>query len=144
LRSRAPDARGRYEIDIRALFRTSLRLRPDRIVIGEIRGPEALDLVQAMTSGHGGCLSTIHATSPLDALARLETLALLSGARLPLWALRAQVASAVHAIVQVERDEGGRRSVREVASVQLIDGGHVLSPLYQALPNDGGKHAPTP
>jgi len=136
LRARPADPQGHHEIGIRSLFRASLRLRPDRIVIGEIRGPEALDLVQAMTSGHGGCLSTIHATTPLDALARLETLALMAGLQLPLWALRTQVASAVHAIVQVERDAHGRRIVHEIAHVLPSEHGYELRDLYRTTADD--------
>lgn len=117
LEARAADTRGRGRVTLFDLFRASLRLRPDRIVIGEIRGEEALDLIQAMTSGHGGCMSTLHASSPLDALRRLETLALMRGLQLPLAALRQQVASAVHVIVQVERLPGGIRGVTQIVEV---------------------------
>lgn len=121
LEARAADPRGRGKVTLFNLFRASLRMRPDRIVIGEIRGEEALDLVQAMTSGHGGCMSTIHASSPLDALRRLETLALMRGLQLPLEALREQVASAIHLIVQVERFVSGRRGVTEIARVNGLN-----------------------
>ncbi len=117
LEARPPDARGRGAISIGDLFLATLRLRPDRIIIGELRGGEALDLIQAMTSGHGGCLSTVHASSPEDALRRLETMALFRGVELPLRALRSQVASAVDVIVQVERSTEGRRWVRAIAEV---------------------------
>jgi pilus assembly protein CpaF len=119
-RPAGPDGQGR--VTIGDLFVATLRLRPDRIVIGELRGGEALDLVQAMTSGHGGCLSTIHASSPDDALRRLETLALFRGIELPLVALRAQVASAVDIIVQVERCADGRRWVERISEVGPLDG----------------------
>jgi pilus assembly protein CpaF len=121
LESRPSDERGRGALDIGQLFAATLRMRPDRIVIGELRGGEALDLVQAMTSGHGGCLSTVHASTPLDALRRLETLALFRGLGLPLAALRSQIAAAVDVIVQVERARDGRRQVSEVVEVMPLD-----------------------
>jgi pilus assembly protein CpaF len=121
LESRPADNKGRGRITIGDLFSASLRLRPDRIVIGELRGEEALDLIQAMTSGHGGCLSTIHASTPLDALRRLETLALYRGLSLPLVALRSQIASGVDVIVQVERAHDGSRHVSEIAEVSALD-----------------------
>lgn len=117
LEARPADEKGRGGIKIGDLFHATLRLRPDRIVIGELRGGEALDLIQAMTSGHGGCLSTLHASTPLDALRRLETMALYRGLEIPLTALRAQIASAVDVIVQVERCQGGRRWVRSISRV---------------------------
>jgi pilus assembly protein CpaF len=130
LEARPADARGRGAVSVRQLFAASLRLRPDRIVVGEIRGPEALDLVQAMTSGHGGCLSTIHATSPRDALGRLETLALMNELELPLWALRAQIASGIDAVVQTERCTAGARRVSEIARVELEEAGYRLTRIY--------------
>ncbi|MBV5266591.1 CpaF family protein [Pinisolibacter aquiterrae] len=111
-----PDAFGRGGITIRDLFKASLRMRPDRIVVGECRGGEALDMIQAMTSGHSGSMTTLHADTPLDALNRLETMALMSGLELPQRALRAQICSAVDVIVQLQRI-GGRRAVVEVAEV---------------------------
>lgn len=122
LESRPPDPDGRGRVTIGDLFIATLRLRPDRIVIGELRGGEALDLIQAMTSGHGGCISTIHASSPEDALRRLETLALFRGIELPLVALRAQVASAVDIILQVERRSNGQRWVSAISEVGPLDG----------------------
>jgi len=120
LESRPSDVRGKGKITIFDLFQATLRMRPDRIVIGELRGGEALDLIQAMTSGHGGCLSTVHASTPLDALRRLETLALFRGLDLPLVALRSQIASAVDVIVQVERCRDGRRQVQEIVEVKPL------------------------
>lgn len=117
LEARPADVRGKGRIGIRELLRASLRLRPDRIVLGEIRGGEALDLIQAMTSGHDGCLSTIHASSPRDALARLETLAAMSELELPLAALRAQIGSAVDIVVQTSRGAGGRRRVTHISEL---------------------------
>lgn len=133
LETRPPNEKGQGKVDIAALFHATLRLRPDRIVVGELRGGEALDLIQAMTSGHGGCLSTVHASSPLDALRRLETLSLYRGLDLPLAALRAQVASAVDVIVQVQRYSDGSRKVSSIGRVQALDekGGYRVRPLLQ-------------
>ena len=125
LESRPADRWGRGEVGIRELFRTSLRLRPDRIIIGECRGGEALDIVQAMTSGHAGSMSTLHANMAMDALNRLETLAMMSKIDLPLHALRAQVASAIDVVVQMTRFPDGRRGLTEIAEVlPLGDDGH--------------------
>jgi len=117
MESRPPDPKGRFAVTIRDLFRASLRMRPDRIVVGEIRGGEALDLIQAMTSGHGGCLSTLHATYPRDTLSRLETMAMMSDLDMPLHALRIQLASAVNIIVQVSRLHDGSRKVTHISEV---------------------------
>jgi pilus assembly protein CpaF len=132
LEARPKDARGRGEISVRKLFATTLRLRPDRIVLGEIRGAEALELIQAMTSGHAGCLSTIHATSPSDAVARLETLALMSDVALPLWALRTQIASAIDVIVQTARTPDGARVVSEIVEVEPCAEGYAFKSCYRA------------
>jgi pilus assembly protein CpaF len=131
LLARPADARGRGEIGVRQLFKTSLRLRPDRIVVGEVRGGEAFELIQAMTSGHAGCLSTIHATTPVDALARLETLALMAGVPLPLSALRAQVASGVGLVIQTARDASGARRVEAICEVEVDLRGYALRPRYR-------------
>lgn len=132
LESRPADARGRGAVTLRELLRAALRLRPDRIVLGEIRDGAALDLVQAMTSGHGGCLSTLHASHPADALARLETMALMADVALPLRALRAQVASAIDIVVQLDRLRGGARVVTHVSEVQGLDaqGGYRLDDVF--------------
>lgn len=116
-----PDARGHGAITIRELFRATLRMRPDRIIIGEIRGGEALDLIQAMLSGHRGCLSTVHGTLPMDALRRLETMALMSDVEMPAALLRAQIASAVDIVVQVRRRADGARKVTHVTQVDGFD-----------------------
>ncbi len=121
LEARPPDPRGRGEVTIRDLFRATLRLRPDRIVVGEIRGGEALDLIQAMTSGHGGCLSTLHATYPRDTTSRFETMAMMSDIEMPLTALRVQLASAVNVIVQVSRLQDGSRKITHVTEVLGYD-----------------------
>ena len=125
LEAQQPDRYGRGEVTIRELFRSSLRLRPDRIIIGEVRGGEALDMIQAMTSGHGGSMGTLHANNPSDALNRLETMALMSQVDLPLFALRGQIASAVHLVVQTSRHIGGRRLVTQISEIGTVsDAGH--------------------
>ena len=121
LESRAPDRYGRGEVTIRDLFKHSLRMRPDRVIVGECRGGEALDMIQAMTSGHAGSMTTLHADSPPDALHRLETMALMSNVEIPLSALRAQVASAIHVIVQMMRFADGSRRVVQIAQVLPLD-----------------------
>jgi pilus assembly protein CpaF len=141
LEARPPDVRGRGRVTVRDLFRASLRMRPDRIVIGEIRGGEALDLVQAMTSGHGGSLSTVHATYPIDALNRLETMALMSDVQLPLYALRAQIASAVDIIVQTARLRDGSRCVTHISEVVGCDanGRYEIRDLFLRVHGDGSQ-----
>jgi len=133
LEARPPDAKGRGAVSIRELLRATLRMRPDRIVVGECRGGEALDLIQAMTSGHGGSLSTVHATYPHDTLHRLETLCLMSDVELPLSALRAQIASAVNVIVQTSRMNDGSRKITHVAEClgMSASGGYDLRMLYE-------------
>lgn len=121
LEARPPDPKGRGEVTIRDLFRATLRLRPDRIVVGEIRSGEALDLIQAMTSGHGGCMSTLHATYPRDTVSRLETMAMMSDVEMPLAALRIQLASAVNIICQVARLQDGSRKITHVTEVLGYD-----------------------
>ncbi|MGG5170992.1 CpaF family protein [Pseudarthrobacter sp. J1738] len=122
LESRPPNIEGRGEISIRDLVRNSLRMRPDRIVVGEVRGGESLDMLQAMNTGHDGSLSTVHANSPRDAIARLETLVLMSGMDLPLRAIREQVASAVNLIVHISRLRDGTRRITHVTEVQGMEG----------------------
>lgn len=121
LEGRPADAKGRGEVTIRALFRITLRMRPDRIVIGELRGGEALDLIQAMTSGHGGCLTTLHATYPRDVLTRLETMAMMADIEMPLAALRAQIASAVDIVVQASRFRDGSRKITHISEISGFD-----------------------
>lgn len=119
LEGRPDNGDGAGRVELRALVRAALRLRPDRIVVGEVRGPEALDMIWAMATGHDGSLSTCHAKSAADVLARLETFVLLAGADLPLSAVRAQVRTAVDVVVGVRRDGAGRRvvSIHEVTSL---------------------------
>ncbi|HEX3329465.1 MAG TPA: CpaF family protein [Gaiellales bacterium] len=114
LESRPPNVEGRGEVTLRALVRNALRMRPDRIVVGEVRGGEALDMLQAMNTGHDGSLTTVHASSPADAVRRIETMALMAGLDLPHVAVREQVASAVDVIVHLVRDGDGSRRVRFV------------------------------
>ncbi len=122
LESRPPNIEGKGEIGIRELVRNSLRMRPDRIVVGEVRGGESLDMLQAMNTGHDGSLSTVHANTPRDAIARLETLVLMAGMDLPLRAIREQIASAVDLIVQLNRLRDGTRRVTFVTEVQGMEG----------------------
>lgn len=118
LEARPADRFGRGEITVRDLFRSALRMRPDRIVVGEVRGGEALDMIQAMTSGHRGSLATLHANTPADACRRLETMAMLADISIPLFALRRQVASAVDLIVQIVRIDRCRR-ISQVCAVDF-------------------------
>lgn len=117
LEARRANAEGAGAVEVRDLVRAALRMRPDRLIVGEVRGGEALDMLQACNTGHDGSLSTVHANSPADALARLETLALFAGVALPLAAVRAQIASAIDAVVQVARGREGRREVVAVSEV---------------------------
>jgi pilus assembly protein CpaF len=121
LESRPKNIEGEGEITIRDLVRNSLRMRPDRIVVGEVRGAEALDMLQAMNTGHDGSLSTLHANSPRDALARLETMVMMSGYDLPLRAIREQVASALDLLIQIERMGDGTRKVVAITEVQRME-----------------------
>jgi pilus assembly protein CpaF len=122
LESRPPNIEGKGAVSIRDLVRNSLRMRPDRIVVGEVRGGESLDMLQAMNTGHDGSLSTVHANTPRDAIARLETLVLMAGMDLPLRAVREQVTSAVDVVVQISRLRDGTRRVTHVTEVQGMEG----------------------
>jgi len=122
LESRPPNIEGKGEVAIRDLVRNSLRMRPDRIVVGEVRGGECLDMLQAMNTGHDGSLSTVHANSPRDAIARLETLVLMAGMDIPLRAVREQVSSAVNLIVHISRLRDGTRRVTHITEVQGMEG----------------------
>jgi pilus assembly protein CpaF len=125
LESKPQNVEGRGAISIRDLVRNCLRMRPDRIVVGECRGPEALDMLQAMNTGHDGSMSTLHSNNPRDALNRLETLVLLAGTELPSRAIRSQVASAVNVVVQTERLRGGARKVVSIVVVTGIADGEI-------------------
>jgi pilus assembly protein CpaF len=122
LEARPPNIEGKGEVSIRDLVRNSLRMRPDRIVVGECRSGEALDMLQAMNTGHDGSLTTIHANAPRDALARLETLVMMAGFDLPLRAIREQIASAVTIIVQVDRHKDGTRKVSNISEITKMEG----------------------
>jgi pilus assembly protein CpaF len=117
LEARPPDAEGRKQVTIRDLVITSLRMRPDRIVVGEVRGPEALDMLQAMNTGHEGSMTTLHANKPRDALSRLETMVLMAGVELPVKAVRQQIASAFNILVHLERMRDGSRRIVEISEI---------------------------
>jgi pilus assembly protein CpaF len=132
LESRPKNIEGEGEITIRDLVRNSLRMRPDRIIVGEVRGAEALDMLQAMNTGHEGSLSTVHANSPRDALARIETMVMMAGFDLPVRAIRQQVASALDMIIQLERLEDGSRRVVAITEVQRMESEIItLQELYE-------------
>jgi pilus assembly protein CpaF len=122
LETRPPNIEGRGAVTQRDLVRNSLRMRPDRIVIGEVRGGEALDMLQAMNTGHDGSLTTIHANTPRDALGRVENMVSMTGVSFPVKALRAQIASAIDVVIQVERQEDGRRRVVSLQETNGMEG----------------------
>jgi pilus assembly protein CpaF len=130
LESRPASLEGRGEVTIRQLVRNALRMRPDRIVVGEVRGPEALDMLQALNTGHDGSLTTVHANSPEDALRRIETLALMAGVGLPHAAVRRQVASAFDLVVHQARLPDGSRVVENVGEVVWVAGGAGVREVY--------------
>jgi len=121
LEARPANTEGSGEVTIRDLVRNSLRMRPNRIVVGEVRGWETIDMLQAMNTGHEGSLSTVHANTPRDALRRLETMTLLGGVDLPLRAIREQIASSIDLIVHLARDAQGRRFVSEIAEIEGME-----------------------
>ena len=132
LEARPPNVEGKGQVTIRDLVRNSLRMRPDRIIVGEVRGGEALDMLQAMNTGHEGSLSTLHANTPRDALSRLETMVLMAGLELPMRAIREQVASALDVIVHLSRLRDGTRRVTQVSEVNGMEGETItLSTLYE-------------
>ena len=126
LESRPANIEGAGEISIRDLVRNALRMRPNRIIVGECRGPEALDMLQAMNTGHEGSLTTVHSNSPRDALRRLETMVLMSGHDLPVRVIREQLASALDVIIQLDRLPSGKRVVSAVTEIQGLEGDTVL------------------
>jgi pilus assembly protein CpaF len=132
MESRPAGVEGRGEVTIRDLLRNALRMRPDRIVIGEVRGAEALDLLTALNTGHDGALSTVHANSPADALSRLETLALMAGVGLPHAAIAEQVQRGIDLVVHLERRGGGARVVTEIAEVVRAAGSTAVRTLDAA------------
>jgi len=131
MESRPGNAEGRGEVSIRDLVRTALRMRPDRIVVGECRGGEALDMLQAMNTGHAGSLSTLHANSPRDAMTRLETMVLMAGIEFPIAAIRQQIAGAVDLIVQIGRLRDGTRRVVQICEIGRVVGDEIeVTPIF--------------
>jgi pilus assembly protein CpaF len=130
LEARPPNVEGRGEVTIRRLVRNALRMRPDRLIVGEVRGAEALDLLVALSTGHSGSLCTIHAGSGAEALRRLETLALMADVGLPLAAIREQVGDAIDLVVRQERGRDGTRRIVEVAEVVRVAGGPAVRELF--------------
>jgi pilus assembly protein CpaF len=133
LEAQPPKPDGKGSVTIRDLFVDSLRMRPDRIVVGEVRRGEALDMIQSMLSGHAGALTTVHASTPRDALIRLETLCLMNDVSLPVYVARAQVASAIHVIVQIARFSDGSRRVQTISEALDLrpDGNYATQDLYR-------------
>ena len=130
METRPPNIEGRGQITSRDLVINALRMRPDRIVVGEVRGAEALDMLQAMNTGHDGGMCTVHANSPRDALARLETMVLMAGIELPSRAVREQIVSAIHLLVHVRRYDDGIRRIESIAEITGLEG---LTPLMQEI-----------
>ena len=146
METRPPDAHGQGQITTRDLVRNALRMRPDRIVVGEVRGSEALDMLQALNTGHEGSLSTIHANSPREALSRLETLSMFAGVDLPPRAIREQITGAIRLIVQLSRGSDGRRRVVDVSELTGMEGdrftiGEIFR--YESTAGQEGAHRAT-
>jgi pilus assembly protein CpaF len=133
LEARPPNAEGAGGVTVRELVRAALRMRPDRIVVGEVRGGEALDMLQALNTGHDGSLSTVHANGVHDALARIETLVLMAGVGLPLAAIRSQTAAALDAVVFVARRAGGTRRIEAIGEIEGHAGRHAGRPRLRLL-----------
>jgi pilus assembly protein CpaF len=141
LESRPPNIEGQGEIRIRELVRNALRMRPDRVIVGEVRGAETLDMLQAMNTGHEGSLTTIHANSPRDALSRLETLVLTAGVELPLRAIREQISSAFDLLVHLTRLVDGSRRITHITEVLRMESEVItLQELYLARPAGGSSY----
>jgi pilus assembly protein CpaF len=126
MEARPPDIDGRGQVTIRDMVRNCLRMRPDRIIVGECRGGEALDMLQAMNTGHDGSLTTLHANSPRDALSRLETMVLMAGMELPLKVIRQQIASAVDLVVHQSRLKNGPRKITAISEVAGMEGDTIV------------------
>jgi pilus assembly protein CpaF len=142
LESRPPNIEGRGEVTIRDLVINALRMRPDRIVVGECRGGEALDMLQAMNTGHDGSMTTLHANSPRDATSRLETMVLMAGMELPMKAIREQIAAAIDLIVQLERLKDGSRKIVSITEVQGMEGDVIVMQdifVFEQTGVEGGK-----
>jgi len=151
LESRPPNLEGTGQISIRDLVRNALRMRPDRIIVGEVRGGEALDMLQAMNTGHEGSLSTAHTNGPRDCLARLETMVLMAGTELPSHAIRQQISSAIDLIVHQDRLRDGSRKITYITEVQRMESEEIVTQdlfrlIYHGVDQDGGlvvEHQPT-
>jgi pilus assembly protein CpaF len=142
LETRPPNIEGRGEVTSRDLVRNSLRMRPERIIVGEVRGAEALDMLQAMNTGHDGSLTTIHANSPRDALGRVENMVSMTGINFPIKALRAQIAAAIDVVIQVSRLEDGSRKLVSIQEINGMEGDIItMSELFtfdrSGVDNDG-------
>jgi pilus assembly protein CpaF len=140
LESRPPNIEGKGEVTIRDLVRNSLRMRPDRIIVGEVRSGEALDMMQAMNTGHEGSLSTIHSNSPRDALSRLETMVLMSGVELGVRAIREQIGSSLDLLIQIDRFRDGSRGISQVTEITGMEGDVVtMQDIYKFRFQHGGE-----
>lgn len=142
--TRTPDQQGRFEIGMRELLKSALRLRPDRIIVGEVRGSEGLELIQAMNTGHNGSMGTIHANCAADALVRLETLAASSETKISEKAMQYSIASAINIVIQISRLQDGSRRVTEISEVCGLDkdSNYIVKPIYEMISvvrNDTGK-----
>lgn len=126
LETKPPDVEGKYEVTIRSLVRNALRMRPERIIVGECRGGEAIDMLQAMNTGHDGSMTTVHANTPRDSISRLETLCLMAGMDLPVEVIRRQIASAVDVIVQQSRLRDGSRKITNISEIVGMEGDTVV------------------
>jgi pilus assembly protein CpaF len=122
LEARPPNIEGKNEVTQRSLVRNALRMRPDRIIVGEVRGAEAFDMLQAMNTGHEGSLTTVHANTPRDAISRIENMVLMAGFELPVRAIREQVASALHLVIQIVRFSDGKRRISNVSEITGLEG----------------------
>ena len=143
LECRQANTEGENAVTIRDLIRTSLRMRPDRIVVGEVRGGEALDMLQAMNTGHDGSLSTGHANSPADMLSRLEVMTLMAGEEIPMAAVRSQIASALDILVHLGRMKDGSRKVLNISQIEGIRDGTIrISALFEYCRNKEDPSAP--
>jgi pilus assembly protein CpaF len=140
MEARPPNIEGRGEITIRTLVRNALRMRPDRIIVGEVRGGEAFDMLQAMNTGHRGSMTTLHANSPPDALIRLESMVLMAGFDMPVTAIRRMISGAVEIIVQQDRLPDGSRVVTAIAALERSSGDALkLQPVF-LFDVDKGRH----
>ena len=137
LETRPPNIEGKGEIRQRELVKNALRMRPDRVILGEVRADEAFDMLQAMNTGHEGSMTTIHANTPRDAVSRLETMITMGGVELPLKALRQQFASAVDMVVQVQRLQGGPRRLTYITEVQNMEQDQVVMQDIFVFKQDG-------